>query len=144
MNHGTETFSGDLPPHTLGGDTYVRVNVQTSCVDTEMCVDISVLVFLVIVLSLAILGLIGADKILRWLCCGLCGGNPTRPRQTTEASGIEEGAEEGREGLSGVEPNSSGLPNYEEAINMPEPGTEHFDRCRAGRDAVVTSRPGSR
>ena len=109
----------------------MRVNVQTSsCVDTEMCVDISVLVFLVTVLSLAILGLIGADKILRWLCCGLCGGKPTRPRQTTEAAGVEEGAEEGREDLSGVEPYSSGLPNYEEAINMPDPGT-----CRVGRDA---------
>ena len=60
MSHGRETFSGDLPPHTpLGGDTHVRVDVQqTSCVDTEMCVDTSVLVFLVVVLSLAILGLI--------------------------------------------------------------------------------------
>ena len=75
------TLGSDPPLYTLGGETYVKVNVQTSCASTEACVDISVLVFLVVVLSLAIIGLIGVNKIFQWLCCDFCFIMPRQVRE---------------------------------------------------------------
>ena len=70
-------------PYTLGGKPHVRFNVTTaSCADTEACIDISILVFLVVILSLAIVGLIGVKKILRWLCCRFSCNKPSR--ETTD------------------------------------------------------------
>ena len=122
MTQGKEIFSSDHHPYTLGGETYVRINVRTSCANTEACIDISILVFLVVILSSAIVCLIGVNKILGWLCCCLSSPKPP-PQQTMDVADVEE-EEKGEDAdPDSVVVHSTELPDYEEALNMPRPET---------------------